>query len=170
MEPEVSLPHSQVPSTCPYLEPAGSTPYAISHFLKIHLNIIPIYVWVSQGLSFLQVSPPKPCIRLSLNRGTCPAHLILPDFITRKKLGEQYRSLSSSLCSFPHSLVNSSLLGPNILLNTLFSKPLILRSSLNVSNQVSNPYKTTRKIIFLYFLVFKFVDRKLEDKIFCTEW
>ena len=51
---------------------------------------------------------------------TCPAHLILLDFITSTILGEQYRSLSSSLCSFLHSLFNSSLLGPNILLSTLF--------------------------------------------------
>ena len=27
MEPEGSLPHSQVPSTCPYPEPARSSPY-----------------------------------------------------------------------------------------------------------------------------------------------
>jgi hypothetical protein len=40
MEPEVSLPHSQVPATCPYPEPAWSSPYTTSHFLKIHLNII----------------------------------------------------------------------------------------------------------------------------------
>jgi len=26
MEPEVSLPHSQVPATCPYPEPALSSP------------------------------------------------------------------------------------------------------------------------------------------------
>ena len=36
-------------------------------------------------------------------RATCPAHLILFDFITRKTLGEQYRPSSSSLCSFLHS-------------------------------------------------------------------
>jgi len=34
MKPEGSLPHSQVPATCPYSETARS------HFLKIHLNII----------------------------------------------------------------------------------------------------------------------------------
>ena len=40
MEPESSLPHSQVPTTCPYPEPDRSSPCPISHFLKIHLNII----------------------------------------------------------------------------------------------------------------------------------
>jgi len=54
------------------------------------------------------------------------------DLITRKILGEDYRSLSYSLCSFLHSPVTSSLLGPNILLNTLFANTLLLRSSLNV--------------------------------------
>jgi hypothetical protein len=38
-------------------------------------------------------------------------------------LGEEYKSLSSSLCSFLHSLVTSFLLGPNILLNTLKNRP-----------------------------------------------
>jgi len=40
-EPEVSLPHSQVPATCPYPEPARSSPYPTSNFLKIHLIILP---------------------------------------------------------------------------------------------------------------------------------
>jgi len=38
-----------------------------------------------------------------LINATCPANLILLDFITRTVLGEQCRSLSSSLCSFLHS-------------------------------------------------------------------
>ena len=44
-------------------------------------------------VSFRQVSPPKPCIDLSVILATCPVHL--PDFITRTILGEEYRSLSS---------------------------------------------------------------------------
>ena len=45
-------------------------------------------------------------------RATCPAHPILLDFITRTILGEEYRSLSSSLCSLLHSPVTSPLIGP----------------------------------------------------------
>ena len=56
---------------------------------------------------------------LSSIRATCPAHLILPDFITRTILGEEYRSPSSSLCSFLYTPVTSSLLGPNIGICTL---------------------------------------------------
>ena len=40
MEPEGSLPHSQVPATCPYPEPARTGQTPTSHFLKINLNII----------------------------------------------------------------------------------------------------------------------------------
>jgi hypothetical protein len=59
------------------------------------------------------------------------------------------------------------LLGSNILFNTLFSNTLILPSSLNVSDQVSQPYRTTGKIIFLYILIFKYFYSRQEDKRFC---
>jgi hypothetical protein len=64
-------------------------------------------------------SPPKSCVLLSPppTRATCHAHPILLYFITRTILGEQYRSLSSSLFSFLHSPVTSSFLALNILLN-----------------------------------------------------
>jgi len=51
---------------------------------------------------------------LSPIHATCPTHLILLDLITRTIIGKQYKSLSSSLCSFLHSPVTSSLVGPNI--------------------------------------------------------
>ena len=52
-------------------------------------------------VSFPPVSPPRPYTPplSSPIRATCPAHLILIDFINRPILGEQYRSFSSSLSS-----------------------------------------------------------------------
>ena len=82
-------------------------------------------------------------------RATCRAHPIFLDLITRPIFGKQYRSLSFSSCSLLHSPVTSSLLGPNILLYTLFSNTLSLRSSLNVSDQVS----TISMLTFRIFLV-----------------
>ena len=48
---------------------------------------------------------------------------------------QQYRSLSFSLYNLLHAPVTSSLLGPDVLLNTRFSHTLGLRSSLSVSDQ-----------------------------------
>ena len=76
---------------------------------------------------------------------TCPGHLILLNLITWTKLGEKYRSLSSSLYSYLHSPVISSLLGPNFLPNTLFSNTLSLLSSLSMSDQVSHLCKSKGK-------------------------
>jgi len=63
-------------------------------------------------------------------RATCSTRLNLLDFITRTIVSGKRRSLSYSLCSFLKSPVTSSLVDPNILLNTLFSNTHSLRSSL----------------------------------------
>ena len=148
METNGSLPHSQVPAAYPYPEPVRSSPYPHTPFPE-GPYYPPIYFWLSQAVSFLQVSPPVLYTPLfSRIRATCPAHPIL-DFITRTILGEEYRSLSSSLCSFLHAPVTSSLLGQNILFSTLFSNTLSLCSSFNVSDQVSHPYKTIGKVVCL---------------------
>ena len=77
----------------------------------------------------LQVSPPNPVYTSPLPiSAICPVHLILLNLITQKIFGEAYRSLCFSLCRFLHSPVTLSLLGPNILLSTLFSNILSLRS------------------------------------------
>jgi len=68
--------------------------------------------------------------------------------------------------SFLHFNVLAFILGPNIFLSTLFSNTRSLCSFLNECEQVSHPYKTIDKIIVLYVIIFIFLDRKLEDKIF----
>ena len=46
-------------------------------------------------------------------RSACPGRLIILYFIIRIMFGDEYRSLSSSLCSFLHSPVTSFLQDPN---------------------------------------------------------
>ena len=123
-----------------------------SHFLEIHLNItLPSTPGSPKWSISLRLSHQNPVYTSPL---THTRYMLRPShsspFITRTIFGEQYKSLSSSLCSFLHSRVISSLLDPNILLNTLFSDTLSLHPSFNVSDQVSHPYRTTNKITFLY--------------------
>jgi hypothetical protein len=66
MEPEISLPHSQVPSTCPYPEPAQSIAYPhipLSEGLSEYYP--PVYACVCPVVSFAQFSQQKPCTCLS---------------------------------------------------------------------------------------------------------
>ena len=172
MEPERSLPLSQELATYPYPEPDQSSPCPPFHFLKIHLNIILPAILGSFKWSLTSRFPNhNPVYNSPIPiRATCPAYLILLDLITWRVFGEEYRSLSSSLRSFFHSLATSSLSDPNILLSTLFLNTLTLRFFLSVSDQVSHPYKTTSKIIILCILIFKFLYNKPEDKRFYIEW
>ena len=113
------------PPPVPILRQLDPVHTPISKFLKIHLNIILPSMPGSPKWSLPSGFPSKTLYMPLLFPiyTTCPANLILLDFVTRTIMGEQYRSLSASLCSSLHSLVTSSLLGQNILLNTLFSTP-----------------------------------------------
>jgi len=121
------------------------TPHPTSWRSILILSSSHLFLGLPSGL-FPSGFPTKTLYTLLLSpiRAICPVHLILLDFISRTILGEDYRSLSSSLCSFLHFPVTWSLLGPNILLNTLFSNTLSLLYSFNMSDQVSHPHKTTQ--------------------------
>jgi len=150
MEHEGSLPRLQETAPCSHSEPDQSSPLPTSNFVKIHFNII------------LPSIPGSPKWSLSLrfrhqyilydsplsHMRYIPAHLILLDFITRTILGEEYRSLAPHYVRFLQSTATSFIVDPNILLSTLFSKNLSLRSSLDMSDRVSHPYKKEAKLWF----------------------
>jgi hypothetical protein len=92
-EPQGSLPHSQVPATCPYPEPAQSSPYPPSPSLKFHGNtIFPSTSWSphwSLSLRFPHQNPVHTCPLLHTRY--MPRSSLL-DFITSTIVGKQYRT------------------------------------------------------------------------------
>jgi len=84
------------PPPAPTLSQLDSVHTPTSHFLKIHFNIILQFTNLRLGLPsglFPSSFPAKTLYTplLSPIRATCPTHLILLDFITRKILGKVYK-------------------------------------------------------------------------------
>ena len=145
MKPEISLTHFHAPATYISLQPSRSSLYSHTHLRddpsKHYSRIL---ACVSQVDSFPQISPSKPCILFS----SSPYALHAPPISFFSILSPEKYCVTFTLCSFLHFFFNSSLLLSNIFLSTLLSNNLSLRFSLNVSDQVSHPQKTTDKIYF----------------------
>jgi len=130
----------------------------IFYFLNIHLNIIfpstPGSPKWPISLRFPHQNPVYACPHPV--RATCPAHLILLDFITRTILGEQYRSLSPLLNSFLQSPCYLVPLRPK----QSPQHPILKHPKPRFLPQCKRPsfnlYKTRGKIMVLYILIFIF--------------
>jgi hypothetical protein len=147
----------------PLLVPILSRMYPVhthvSYFLEIHFNIILTSTPRSSertvpfrlsSQNFLRI--PHRSHACYISSSSYHLDLIIPIIS-----GEEYKLWSASLYNFLHPPINSSLSDSNILLRTLFWNTLNLCSVLNVTDQVSHPYKQQVKLhccITLY--VFRF--------------
>jgi len=122
MHPEGPLPRPRQLATCPYPEPDQSSP-SQSYFFNILFNIIfPCTPMPSKWFLAFRTPHQNPVCTSPLTHTCHMPNLSHSSYlITSIRFNEDNRSLSSSLCSFLHYSVTSSLLGPNIFLNTLFS-------------------------------------------------
>ena len=129
------------PSRVLCLSQVKPSDYILKDFLKIHFNIIlryklTCYKW---SLSLTSIHQNPVCTSPLSLTFHMPRQFILLDMSTWIISGEKCRSLSS-LFIIVQYLINSSLIGPNIVLGILFSNIASVCSSLNMGDQFLHLY------------------------------
>ena len=165
MEPGFSLPHSQMPNTCPYPEPARSSPYPSHPTSWGSILVLPSHLHLGLPSGLFPSGFPTETLY------TPVLHTYYMPRPSHSRFGHPNNTVWGTQIMKLHSPVTSSLLDPNVLLSTLFSNTLSLRSSLNVSHQVSHPYKTTGGIVVLYSLFKMFIDMQTHlSPVIVSRW
>ena len=123
--PKVHYHIHKCPPTVPILSHINPIHALTSHFLNIHRSIIlpsmPGSSKWSLSLRFPHHNPEYTCTLTPTCYVPRPPHSSRFDHLNN--IGEQCRSLSSSLCSFLHSPLTLSLSGPNSLFSILSQTP-----------------------------------------------
>ena len=169
MEPDSSLPHSQV-SLLPLSRARLVHSMTPNNFLKIHFNVNHLHPGLSSGLlpsafPSKTLCPPL----LSAIHATFPSIQFFLLWSPYQYLVRNTDHGDSHYAVFPTLLLPRPSEGQTTssASYTYFQTHFILRSFLNMGDRVSHPYKTTGKIIVLHISMFTFLGSKLEDnKIF----
>jgi hypothetical protein len=116
----------------------------IQYFLKIYFNIIFPSTFRSPKLPLPFRFSDQNYVSIPHLSHACfmlrPSHI--PWFDHPSNMWRSVQAWSSSICSVLQPPATSSVWSPNILLSTLFSNTLDLRSFFNVTDQVSHPFRS----------------------------
>ena len=148
---EGSLPKLQEPVTCPYREPDQSSSCPLSQLPKIHFILSSYFGLGSSNWSLsLRFPHQNPVCNFPL---THTFHMPRPSqsclFDHPHFIWWAVQIIKLLIMCLLQSSVTSSPLDTNTFLSTTFSNILRLRSSLNVSDQVSHPYKILLLLLLL---------------------
>jgi hypothetical protein len=156
MEPKGSLPHSQKPVTCPYLEPDLSSPCLPFHLFKIHFNVI-----LPCMARYFKVSFPR-----FLNQNpVCSSAVSHTCHIPHLSHCSWFEHLNNSVQTYsrPHYFV------PQISSSVPFSWTTSAKVPFSVWETKFHTYTKQQAKWWFYNFNLTFCT-KLENKRFCTVW